>query len=63
MADRQIIGWLRFEVAAARIGIRDRVGRLFRRDKTAGPGPDRHIPAYDPRLSRGSSTYGPRQTD
>ncbi|WP_460661307.1 hypothetical protein [Kribbella swartbergensis] len=54
----QLLGWLRFELAGGRIGIRDRVRRLLHRDQGAGSAADRHIPAYDPRLPRGKSTYG-----
>jgi hypothetical protein len=61
---RQIVGWLRFELAGARIGIRERVGRPFRgdRDQAAGPGPDRYIAAYDPRLPAEVRRSGRRRT-
>jgi hypothetical protein len=58
---RLVVGWIRFEVAGALIAIRERVGRLFRgqADQAEGPGPERYIPAFDPRLPSGSATYGP----
>jgi hypothetical protein len=57
----QLLGWLKFQWAGARLGVSDRVGRLIRRsgDQSKAPGTDRYIPAYDPRLPRGRSTYGP----
>ncbi|GAA1599947.1 hypothetical protein GCM10009789_62610 [Kribbella sancticallisti] len=55
----QLLGWLRLELAGARIGIRERLGRLRHRNQAAGPRPDRYIPAYDPRLPRGQATHGP----
>jgi hypothetical protein len=57
----QSLGWLRFELAGARIGIRDRVRRLFHRDQGCGPDADQYIPAYDPRHPRAKSTHSPDQ--